>query len=71
MRAYKTNVALQLSIKRPDIYQSSFIWLPILSSLAVPITLGRAGVRRPGLGWVGAGQTQWGEPLTVCGRVVL
>lgn len=71
MTAYKTNVALQLRIKRLDIYQGSFIWLPILSSLAATITLGRAGVRRPGLGWVGAGQTQWGEPLTACGRIIL
>lgn len=51
MTAYKTNVALQLSIKKLDIYQGSFIWLSILSSLAAPITLGWAGVRRPGLGW--------------------
>ena len=52
MTAYKTNVALQLSIKRLDIYQGSFIWLPILSSLAAPITLvhwsEEAGA---GMGW--------------------
>lgn len=43
MTAYKTNVALQLSIKKLDIYQGSFIWLSILSSLAAPISLGGAG----------------------------
>lgn len=69
MTAYKTNVALQLRIKRLDIYQGSFIWQPILSSLVDPITLGRARVRWLGPGWVGAGQTQWGE--SVCGRIVL
>lgn len=56
MTAYKTNVALQPSIKRLDIYQGSFIWLPILSSLAALITLHRAGVRRPEPGRVGLGK---------------
>lgn len=44
---------------------------PYLAHWQPPIALGRAGVRRPGLGRVGAGQTQWGEPLTACGRIVL
>ena len=50
MTADNTNVALQPRIKRLDIYQGSFIWLPTLSSLAALITPGRAGARSPGAG---------------------
>lgn len=47
MTSYKTNVALQVRIKRLDIYQGSFIWLHTLSLLAAAVTPRRAG---PGLG---------------------
>lgn len=51
-------------LKKLDIYWGSFICLSTLSSLAVPITLRTEQEwEDQALGWVGAGQTQWGEPF--------
>lgn len=51
-------------LKKLDIYWGSFICLSTLSSLAVPITpRTEQEWEDQALGWVGAGQTQRGEPF--------